>query len=82
MPMTGYTRTEIVLNTDNDINTMIRLAMDHPDELVLENYDRTRRVSANSMLGVMYAAAEFGKVYLVNVTNDANIGTEFNQFRP
>ena len=77
MPVSPHTRTEINLTTDRDISTF-----NQKDELVLENFDGSRRVSASSMLGVMYAAAEFGQVYLVNVTNDADIGAEFNQFRP
>lgn len=82
MPVSPHTRTEINLTTDRDISTFIQTATNQKDELVLENFDGSRRVSASSMLGVMYAAAEFGQVYLVNVTNDANIGAEFNQFRP
>lgn len=82
MPATIHTRTEINLITDRDVSAFIQIAMNHPDELVLENFDGSRRVSASSMLGVMYAAAEFGQVYLVNVTNDASIGAEFDQFRP
>lgn len=82
MPTQAHSRAEIYLTTDRDISAFLQAAMNHDDELVLENFDGSRRVSASSMLGVMYAAAEFGQVYLVNVTNDANIGAEFNQFRP
>lgn len=82
MPTPNHSRAEIHLTTDKDISAFIHAAMNQDDELVLENFDGSRRVSASSMLGVMYAAAEFGQVYLVNVTNDANIGAEFNQFRP
>lgn len=82
MPTVNHSRSEIALTTDRDISAFIQIAMNHADELVLENFDGSRRVSASSMLGVMYAAAEFGRVFLVNVTNDANIGAEFNQFRP
>ena len=82
MPTQAHSRAEIHLTTDRDISAFLQAAMNHDDELVLENFDGSRRVSASSMLGVMYAAAEFGQVYLVNVTNDANIGAEFNQFRP
>lgn len=82
MPISAHTRTEIRLTTDREISTFLQAAMNHEDELVLENFDGSRRVSASSMLGVMYAAAEFGQMYLVNLTNDANVGAEFNQFRP
>lgn len=82
MPISAHTRTEIRLTTDREISTFLQAAMNHEDELVLENFDGSRRVSASSMLGVMYAAAEFGQMYLVNVTNDANVGAEFDQFRP
>jgi phosphotransferase system HPr-like phosphotransfer protein len=82
MPTPAHSRAEINLTTDRDINAFIQAAMNQDDELVLENFDGSRRVSAGSMLGVMYAAAEFGQVYLVNVTHDAKIGAEFNQFRP
>ena len=82
MPIVPHTRTEIRLTTDRDISAFIQTAMNSSDELVLENFDGSRRVSASSMLGVMYAAAEFGQVFLVNVTNDAVISAEFNQFRP
>ena len=82
MPTAPHSRAEIHLTTDRDISAFIQTAMNQDDELVLENFDGSRRVSASSMLGVMYAAAEFGQVYLVNVTNDANIGAEFNKFRP
>jgi phosphotransferase system HPr-like phosphotransfer protein len=82
MPTATHSRAEIHLTTDRDISAFLQAAMNQDDELVLENFDGSRRVSASSMLGVMYAAAEFGQVYLVNVTNDANIGAEFNKFRP
>lgn len=82
MPISAHTRTEIRLTTDREISAFLQAAMNHEDELVLENFDSSRRVSASSMLGVMYAAAEFGQAYLVNLTNDANVGAEFNQFRP
>lgn len=82
MPTPVHSRAEIYLTTDRDISAFIQAAMNQDDELVLENFDGSRRVSASSMLGVMYAAAEFGQIYLVNVTNDANIGAEFNKFRP
>ena len=82
MPTVNHSRSEITLTTDRDISAFIQIAMNHADELVIENFDGSSRVSASSMLGVMYAAAEFGRVFLVNATNDADIGAEFNQFRP
>lgn len=52
MPTPAHSRAEIHLTTDRDISAFIQAAMNQDDELVLENFDGSRRVSAASMLGV------------------------------
>ena len=50
---------------------------------VIENEDASYRVSARSLLGVLYASAEFGNnLYLVNETNDNDFPAFVDKYRP
>ena len=40
-----------------------------PEEYVIEDFPGYLRVNAHSVNGVLYAARDFGEIYLVNVKN-------------
>lgn len=70
---TNYTRARIQLTTLADINNFVReLNRDgSTSKYTIENFDRSLRVSARSIHGVIYAAGDFGaEMYVVNETED------------
>ena len=50
---------------------------------IIEDKEGNYRVSARSLLGVLYASAEFGgELYLVNETNDNPFPSFVDKYRP
>lgn len=47
----------------------------------LENFDGSYSVNARSYLGVLYATAEFGDLFLVNKNNDGIFPNGIDKFR-
>lgn len=65
-------RAEILLTTAQDVNKFVSIINrdGSADKYILTNVDGDLNVSARSYLGALYAATEFGKLYLVNQTED------------
>lgn len=79
-----YHRTHICLITQTDAaNFVSNLNRDgSTDRYVLETADGRTRVSARSLLGVLYFISEHNKeTYLVNETNDGVIPSGIDQYR-
>lgn len=81
MPAMPHIRARISIDTDGDIIEFIRACQKETDDYVVEDFSGTRRVSARSMLGMMYAVAEFDELYLVNLSDDGSIPHRFDDFR-
>lgn len=79
--MQPHIRAHINLTTDRDILAFIAAAQQESDNLIVEDFEGIKRVSASSMLGMMYASAEFGDMYLVNLTDNGYISHRFDDFR-
>lgn len=65
-------RAKLILETGQQVKAFVRdVNFDpNPNDWVLENFDGSLRISASSLLGVMYASAEWnGEVYLVNTAH-------------
>lgn len=48
------------------------------DKYTIENFDCSYVIDARSYLGVLYASAEMGELYLVNCTHDGAIPSEIS----
>lgn len=69
-----YSRAKIQVTTMTEIETLVREinSDSSSDHWVLENEDGTLRVSARSLLGMIYACTDWrGETYLVNETRGA-----------
>lgn len=76
-------RAEILLTTVHDVDQFVSL-INHDgsiDKYILTNAEGDLNVSARSYLGVRYAAAEFGKLYLVNQTEDGVFPNGIDDYR-
>lgn len=62
-------RKQLVLNSQNKILNFILQMENIPEEYVIEDFPGYLRVNAHSVNGVLYAARDFGEIYLVNVKN-------------
>ena len=63
-------RAKLRLETGQQVKAFVRdVGFDmNPNDWVLENFDGSLRINASSLLGVMYASAEWnGEVYLTNI---------------
>lgn len=81
MPTTPHSRAHIALSTDGDIINFIKAAQQESDNYVVEDFEGVKRVSARSMLGMMYAVAEFGQLFIVNLSENGYIPARFDEFR-
>lgn len=78
----SYIRAHINLEKTSDINDFILLLSEDKDKYMLENEDGSYHVNAKSLLGVIYASAEFGEgIYLVNKTHDGHYPFGMDKFR-
>lgn len=76
-------RAEILLTTTRDVNKFVSI-INHDgsaDKYVLTNAGGDLNVSARSYLGALYAATEFGKLYLVNQTEDGKFPNGIDDYR-
>ena len=81
----AFSRAKIRLDTSKEvINFVSEINSDGSTiKYVVENEDRSYRVSARSLLGVLYASAEFGDgIYLVNESNDNPFPAFIDKYRP
>ena len=79
-----YTRAQIQLDTNTRVTDFIN-EMSTDNSLYryyLENFDGSYRVNARSLLGAIYASAEFqGQVFLVNDTHDGLFPNFIDKYR-
>lgn len=76
-------RAEILLTTAQDVNKFVSI-INHDgsaDKYVLSNASGDLNVSARSYLGALYAATEFGKLYLINQTEDGKFPNGIDDYR-
>lgn len=76
-------RAEIRLDTYTDAKKFVDALNSHGgwDKYIIENFDGSLTVDARSILGVVYAASEFTKLYLVNMTEDGAFPAAINDMR-
>lgn len=83
--MEEYVRARIrIMGNEEAVHFVSILNMDGTaDKYVLEDYSGQHRVSARSLLGVMYMGMEHGdEMYLVNLTENGKFPSGIDQFRP
>lgn len=79
-----HRRAHIRLVRDNEVTTFVSWINGDgtATKYTLENFDGSHRVSARSLLGVMYFSADHNDdMYLVNETNDGEFPTWIDIFR-
>ena len=79
------TRTRIRLETNKDVVDFVsQLNADGSiDKYIVEDEEGNCRVNARSYLGMVYASAEFyGKLYLINETEDGKFPSFIYNFLP
>lgn len=76
-------RAELLLTTAHDISNFVSVINcdGTTDHYALVNEDGTLSVNARSYLGVLYAATEFGKLYLVNQTESGKFPIGIDEYR-
>lgn len=82
----NHSRAKIRLNTMTEVNAFLKavhLASAYEESVFyLEDFDGSRRVDANSYLGVIYASGEWqGEIYIVNTTHDGKFLAWLDPFR-
>ena len=82
MAVTLRTRAHIRLNNQTDVLDFVQEVSKYDDKFSIENGDRSHRVNAKSVIGVMYTMADFSdEMYLVNDTHDGNSPVAQNKYR-
>ena len=81
--MAAHSRAKIELNTQRDVNDLVTMLNSDgtTDKYVLVNFDETLTVDARSLLGVIYAMAEFGDKFIINTTHDGVYPIGIDKFR-
>lgn len=80
----GYVRAHIRLNTTAEVTELISMLNSDgtATRYTIESFDRTQRVNARSMLGVIYAMTDFNdEMYFVNETDPSFIPTFLDKYR-
>lgn len=80
----GYVRAHIRLNSAAEATELITALNSDgtTTRYTIESFDRTQRVNARSLLGVIYALADFNdEMYFVNETNPAMIPSCVDKYR-
>ena len=79
-----HTRAHIRLNTMDEIKTFIDQLnrIGGIDKFMVEDFDGKQRVSARSVVGMLYAMTDFNDdMYFVNDTNDGVFPNFINVYR-
>lgn len=76
-------RAEIRLTTAQDIANFVSAlnADGTPNHFTIVNEDGTLSVNARSYLGTLYAATEFGRIFLINQTEDGKFPSGIDNYR-
>ena len=80
----SYIRAHIRLNTTAEATELISMLNSDgtTTRYTIESFDRTQRVNARSMLGVIYAMTDFNdEMYFVNETDPTSIPTFLDKSR-
>ena len=80
----GYIRAHIRLNTTAEVTELISMLNSDgtTTRYTIESFDRTQRVNARSMLGVIYAMTDFNdEMYFVNETEPGVIPSCVDKYR-
>lgn len=80
----GYIRAHIRLNNTTEATELIsKLNSDGTTtRYTIESFDKTQRVNARSLLGVLYAMTDFNdEMYFVNETDPASIPSFLDKYR-
>lgn len=80
--MKPYIRAHIALETQSAVLDFLRILAGIPGRFIMENKDGSHRVSALSMLGVLYMATEHPKeLFLLNEEEDGVFPPALDSFR-
>lgn len=80
----GYVRAHIRLNNTTEATDLISMLNSDgtATRYTIESFDRTQRVNARSLLGVLYAITDFNdEMYFVNETDPASIPSFLDKYR-
>ena len=80
----GYIRAHIRLNNTTEATDLISMLNSDgtATRYTIESFDRTQRVNARSLLGVLYAITDFNdEMYFVNETDPASIPSFLDKYR-
>lgn len=80
----AHTRAQLDLSFSAEVTSFVKeLNSDgSTNKYMIENYDGSERVNARSLLGVMYASAEFGgMLFLVNESEDGKFPHSIDKYR-
>ena len=80
----GYVRAHIRLNTAAEATELISILNSDgtTTRYTIESFDKTQRVNARSLLGVLYAITDFNdEMYFVNETEPASIPSCIDKYR-
>lgn len=76
------TRMQVAIETERDLVDFISLIARAEDTYRLEDFRGECAVNPGSMLGMLYARADFsGGMYLINLIHDGHFPIEFDRFR-
>ena len=71
---------KIALDTVSNINNFVAITTKYEDDLFVENEDKTFRVNAKSLMGLLYTTEWGGDVYLTAEKEPAGLYQELNEF--
>lgn len=76
-------RAEIQLTTAQDVADFVSVINTDgtPNHYAISNEDGTLYVNARSYLGILYATTEFGRIFLVNQTEDGKFPFGIDKYR-
>ena len=80
----GYVRAHIRLNTTAEATDLISMLNSDgtATRYTIESFDRTQRVNARSLLGVLYAITDFNdEMYFVNETDPTSSPSFLDKYR-
>ena len=80
----NHTRTHLRMMTNEEVTKFVSILNQDgtTDKYVLEDFSGEHRVSARSLIGVIYMTVDHNNdTYLVNLTNDGQYPTGIDEFR-
>lgn len=78
----SYSRAHIRLQTQDELMNLIKDLKSNDDNYLVEDFGGIQRVSARSVIGMLYAMTDFNDdMYLVNLTSDGNFPSFVDKYR-